>query len=521
VSLVCCGVTMRDTRSYWGAFALLLVAGLAVFAHRSDRQRSPQVASGVYAAWPTFTTHRAEQADVLADVRRVGQLRVATRNAPTTYYVGSQGELGVEFELAKAFADYLGVTLDIHVYDDVAAMQMAVSQGEVHLAAPGLPREGVTLSPALVFGPDYQEVQREIVCRAQQPLNPDALSDLAQRELVVEANGGYEAALQDLAQYIPGFRWSAQDLSTDQILEGVAEGELDCALVDSHALQNARRYDDRLASSFAIADKLHLAWVVARADAAFQDTLADWLATWRKQGRLTALLDRYYGELPQSSFADLQAFQKRIENRLPKYRREFERAAGQSTIPWTVLAALAYQESHWDPAAVSPTGVRGIMMLTSPTADALGVNRMDPKQSIHGGARYLAQLLERVPVAVRGQDRLWFALAAYNVGLGHVYDAQHLARRLGKNANVWGDVRTVLPLLAKKAYYRNTKYGYARGKEPVHFVDRIRNYLHVLDDYLAKNDQLPPHFDPELSHVKGQLLPTLARVDDATLTVVD
>lgn len=180
-------------------------------------------------------------------------------------------------------------------------------------------------------------------------------------------------------------------------------------------------------------------------------------------------------------------FRRHIETRLPQYRRQFEGVAKAYKISWTLLAAQAYQESRWDPHAVSPTGVRGIMMLTRDTASSLGIqNREDPTKSIVGGARYFRDLEKQLPRHVGKADRIAIALAAYNVGMGHIKDAQTLARRMGKNPHSWDDLKTTLPLLTQESYHETLQYGYARGWEPVRYVKRIRAYHSLLEQYLRQ-----------------------------------
>ncbi len=184
---------------------------------------------------------------------------------------------------------------------------------------------------------------------------------------------------------------------------------------------------------------------------------------------------------------DIQRFQYHIQTRLPLYREQFEEVSKQYGLPWTLLAAQAYQESRWDRHAKSPTGVRGLMMLTRDTASSLGIeNRLDPHKSIEGGARYFAYLKNQVHENIVHRDRTWMALAAYNVGMGHIKDAQRLAERMDKNPYSWKDLRTVLPLLAKKQYYKSLRYGYARGWEPVQYVKRIRAYHALLEHYFRE-----------------------------------
>ena len=137
-----------------------------------------------------------------------------------------------------------------------------------------------------------------------------------------------------------------------------------------------------------------------------------------------------------------------------------------------------------------------MMMLTRRTAKELGVrNRLDPKQSIDGGAAYLAKLRKRLPERIQEPDRTWMALAAYNVGYGHLTDARKLSIKDGGDDKLWMDVKNYLPLLSQKKHYKNTKHGYARGNEPVSYVQNIRRYF----DILAWNDNpdLDMAFDSE------------------------
>ena len=190
---------------------------------------------------------------------------------------------------------------------------------------------------------------------------------------------------------------------------------------------------------------------------------------------------------PDLTWWEKKRFSRHIGTRLPQYQRQLQGVARAYGIPWTLLAALAYQESRWDPQAVSRTGVRGIMMLTRNTASSLGIqNRLDPNKSIEGGARYFRMLEKQLPRHVRKPDRIWIALAAYNVGMGHIKDAQDLARRMGKNPDSWNDLKTVLPLLSEKKYYKTLRYGYARGWEPVQHVNRIRAYHAFLEQFLRE-----------------------------------
>lgn len=181
-------------------------------------------------------------------------------------------------------------------------------------------------------------------------------------------------------------------------------------------------------------------------------------------------------------YAESGQFQKRLAARLNPYRSWFEQAAANVDVDWRLLAAIAYQESRWDPLAESADGALGVMMLTESTAHELGVtDRANPRQSIFAGARYFASLLRKIPARIPEPDRTWLAVAAYNVGFGHLEDARVLTQERGKNPDSWDDVREHLPMLADQDWYGQAKRGYARGSEPVQFVGRVQRFMTLLD----------------------------------------
>jgi membrane-bound lytic murein transglycosylase F len=171
-----------------------------------------------------------------------------------------------------------------------------------------------------------------------------------------------------------------------------------------------------------------------------------------------------------------------MQSRLPLYKKWFEEAADESSQDWRLLAAIGYQESKWNPHAASGSGALGLMQLTLQSATAVKVaNPADPRQSIFGGARYFRSIYEKIPAHVSDPDRTWFALAAYNIGYGHVEDARVLAQKAGRDPDSWDDVRRFLPLLSEEQWYTQTANGFARGSEPVRYVDSVRSYVDLLE----------------------------------------
>ncbi len=422
---------------------------------------------------------------LLQEIKQSKQLIVVTRNAPTTYYELHDELSGVEYDMTQAFARSLGVKVTYLVQDTTRDILDSIQLEEAHIAAAGL-----TITEerddSFTFGPIYQEVEQQVVCR-RGGANPKQAEDLVGLSLEVPSGTSYDETLTRLQQYIPDLGWQAvEDADTETLLEKVWLKKLDCTIADSNIVAINRRYYPELRVRFDLTRPEPLAWAIPEDAGDLKKALDKWFKQFRKSGKLEALLERYYGHAEEFDYVDTRRFIRRINTVLPKYKDQFKAAARKYDLDWMLLAAQAYQESHWRTNARSPTGVRGIMMLTMNTARELNVkSRLDPVQSIHGGARYFKQLHDRIPEEVQEPDRTWFALAAYNVGMGHIYDARALAQRLGNDPNTWVGLSEVLPLLSQKKYYRTLKHGYARGREPVIYVQRIRDYHDILHQRLS------------------------------------
>jgi membrane-bound lytic murein transglycosylase F len=431
--------------------------------------------------FPACSDDSGDRVRTLRDIRRSGRLVVLTRNSPTTYYEDRDGFLaGLEYDMVQSFASWLGVEAEFRVIDSVAGLLDTLAAGGADLAAAGLTyTEG--RSRDYLVGPVYQTVTQLVIARrgSARPRTVHALESL---DLRVVAGSSYDERLRALGAEHPGLTWVADDtLGAEQLLEMVWNRRLDCTIVDNNIFAINRRYFPELIASMAIQDPEPLAWFLNLASRPLRAEIHDWFEQFNDSGELNRLIEKYYGFVEIYDYVDTREFRNRIRNRLPDYRPMFERAAADYGLPWTLLAAQSYQESHWNPRAQSPTGVKGIMMLTLAASEDLAVtDRLDAAQSIDGGARYLRQLADRLPSSIRQPDRTWIALAAYNVGMAHLYDARELARRLDKNPDLWRDLREVLPLLAQKQYYETLDHGYARGSEPVQFVNRVRNYEDIL-----------------------------------------
>jgi membrane-bound lytic murein transglycosylase F len=417
---------------------------------------------------------------ILQQVQKHNELIVITRNGPTTYYEGSNGPTGFEYELVKRFAEYIGVELRIVVPPNLNDIFTLTALGDAHLAAAGL-----TITEQrkrkVRFGPVYQEITPQLVYRSGSR-RPKSLADL-KGTLEVIAGSSHEELLEKLQHEYPGLSWVANnEEDSEQLLSAVSDQLIEYTIMDSNELSVNRHFYPEVKPAFAISDPEPLAWAFPRGeDNSLLDVAVTFFNKIKSNGTLDQLLERYYGHIGKFDYVGTRRYLRDIEQRLPAFRDTFEAAAEEAGMDWRLLAAIGYQESHWDPDAVSPTGVRGIMMLTKDAASDIGIeNRRDPEQSIHGGTGYLVKMLQRIPERIPEPDRTWLALAAYNVGLGHLEDARKLTQKNKGDSDRWVDVKKHLPLLSQKKWFQQTRYGYARGREPVRYVENIRTYYDIL-----------------------------------------
>jgi membrane-bound lytic murein transglycosylase F len=411
-------------------------------------------------------------------VQARGTLVMLTLNGASTYYMGADGETGFEYDLAQHFAEHVGVPLEVIPLATIGDLIPALQAGKGDFIAANLSRTPARMD-TLRFGPAYEEVRPVVVYR-RGSRRPRDLEDMSDGELVIPAGTIYA---RWLARNHPSVTWREEpEASVEDLLDAVSNESISYTILDSNVFELNRRFFPAVRKAFELPLVQELAWATQRRnDDSLAQQMREFFYQADQQGVLTDVRQRHYDHLDNYEPVGTFTFMRQIRNRLPKLRPWFEEAAAATDLDWRLLAAVGYQESHWDPQAVSRTGVRGVMMLTRRTARQLGVeDRLDPAQSIHGGARYLRSMIERIPDRIEFPDRLWLALAAYNIGLGHLEDARVLTERQGGDPDRWLDVRDHLPLLTQERWHRQTRFGYARGYEPVYFVENVRTFFEIL-----------------------------------------
>jgi membrane-bound lytic murein transglycosylase F len=441
---------------------------------------------------PVKAEQKKKKLSKLEQIKHKGVLRVLTRTAPSTYYPVAKNHAGLEYDLVTLFAKELGIKkIEFYTAKTMTEILDKTAAGEFDIAAAGL---AITESrkQKLRFATAYHDIVEQVIYRSGTP-RPKTLLDLNAGILEVLKDSSHVETLQSLQKTsAPQLIWQTNaEFDSNSLISLLDQGLIDYTVTDSTQALLLQRFYPELHIAFDIGQTREMAWGLPKSnDDSLYNAVNQFFHKIKQDKTLDQLLERYYGHVGSLDYVDKCKFYQHQQERLPLYKPYFVKAAKEHNLDWRLLAAIGYQESHWEDSAISPTGVRGIMMLTNDTALQVGVqDRTDPVQSIQGGAFYFLQQLQKIPSRISEPDRTWFALAAYNIGYGHLEDARILARQQNLNPDKWLDVKKTLPLLAQESWFPQTKHGYARGEEPIAYVENVRNYYDLLVWITNQNNQ--------------------------------
>jgi membrane-bound lytic murein transglycosylase F len=447
----------------------------------------------VYLLRPMVEDHKFE---TLHKIVKAGHITVLTRNTPHCYYLYRDEPMGFEFELAREFADYLGVELKVNIAETWETMIPALYDGAGALIAAGM-----TITPKrqkqVSFSEGYMDIQQHLIAYRNGP-RVKQLADLSGKTIHVRQATAYQERLEELQQQ--GMEISIElhpDMPTEELIQQVATGQIDFTIADSNiALLNQRHYPGAV-MALAVNEQQVLGWAVHPKARHLKNKINAFFNSIKENGRFDELYNKYYGGITSVDYVDLKAFHRNIKKRLSRYSPFIKAAAKEHGFDWRLIAAQAYQESHLNPRAKSRAGARGLMQLLPTTARSLDVTDIyNPVENINGGVRYLKKLYNRFDQA-DDNNRLLIALAAYNVGQGHVQDARKLARKKKLDPNQWESLAETLPLLRYRKYYKHAKYGYCRGTEPVKYIKQIMIYYDILKRQGIEYGEVQPQLKDE------------------------
>lgn len=415
----------------------------------------------------------------LKKIVKKGELTVITRNNAHCYYSYRDQEMGFEHDLAKAFASYLGVSLSIKIADKWEGMIPSLMNGTGDLIAASM-----TITPKrnrdVLFSNGYMDIQQHlIVHRDNRSIR--SIEDLSGRTIHIRRGTSYQERLETLASQIPNLSLMLhEDVPTEELIRRVAEKEIDITVADNNIALLNRRYYPQAIMGAPVGRNEQLGWAVNPKAGHLRAKINQFFKLIQDNGVYEELFKQYYAEVERFDYLDMKAYHRRLATRLPKYQPILMAAAREFDFDWRLIAAQMYQESHFRRYARSHAGAYGLMQLTKRTAKSFGVTDItDPEQNIYAGVEHLRNLFNYFDIE-NDLDRQSIALAAYNIGQGHVRDAQKLAVSMRMDPKKWSSLEKTLLLLRQKKYYKNATYGYCQGFEPVTYVKQIRIYYDIL-----------------------------------------
>ena len=429
--------------------------------------------------WPANLPPSPPSIPTLEDILRSGEITVITRNNGQSYYLYRGEKRGFEYDLAQLFADELGVRLNVKIADSWEGMIPGLMNGEGHFIAAAMT---ITLSRQrqIAFSEGYLDVRQHIIVHRRNTQVRE-VKDLNDRMVHVRRGTSYQERLEELRAFgLNVHIITHPDMPTEELIRMVAKAEIETTIADSNIAQRTRRYYPQAIAAGPISDLEQLGWAVHPDATSLLARINRFFSKIKKNGKFEEIYNRYHGGVDAFDYVDLNTFHRRLESRLPRYRKLIETTADRYGFDWRLIAAQIYQESHFNPAAKSHAGAYGLMQLTQTVARKFGVQHiLNPLENVEAGVRHLRDLYEHFDQAI-GDDRMYIALAAYNIGQGHIWDAKNLARQMNLDPNKWDSLKQTLPLLSYSKYYKYAKYGYCRGLEPVNYIKQIVIYYDIL-----------------------------------------
>ncbi len=425
----------------------------------------------------------------LAEIKKRKTLRVITRNNAANYFLWRGELLGFEYELARKFAEANDLRVEIITAPDHESQIPMLLEGQGDMIVGFLTITEQRKQQGITFSRPYHSAPEVIVSRSGKPLFTD-LQQLRGRSIYARKSSAYWGTLESLKQQGIEFNMVAvdEDMETEEIIARVASGEYDLTIADQHMLDIELTWRDDIQAAFTLDEVRDHGWAVRKNNPQLLSAVNQFIRKNYRQLFFNITYNKYFkDEHKIRTFRD-ERLDIDSEGRFSPYDALVKKYAKQYQFDWRLLTAQMYQESRFDPSAKSWVGAKGLMQVMPRTAKELGISKLEkPENGIKAGVMYMDWVRDRFSAELDVKQRMWFTLAAYNAGQGHVKDARRLAAQLGMNPDQWfNNVEKAMLLLSKQKYYRKARHGYVRGSEPVNYVREIRDRYYA---YLSLKHQ--------------------------------
>jgi len=416
--------------------------------------------------------------DTLRKIKNTGEIVVITDNSAHGFYLYQDRPMGFEYQLAKEFADFLNVKLTV-ITPGWEKMFDTLLSSKGDLIASSLTKTE-RRKTRLTFSDEYMPVQQQVIVRKGYH-GIKELSDLDGKTVHIRRNTSYHERMVELKKSGLNIHLVFyENTPTEELLRQVQNKKIAITIADSNIFRLNRRYYPDLRIAFPVSEQQSLGWAVKKNDVRLLKKINRFFDIIKKNGTFDQIYNKYYAGTEMFDYVDIKKFHNRLKTRLPAFKQIIKNESKKYNFDWRLIAAVIYQESQFNPNAISYTGVRGLMQLTMPTANEMGVfNRSNPEESIKGGVKYLHKLYNQFG-DLDPDEKLKFALGSYNVGYGHIKDARNIALKKGLDINKWRSLEQTLPLLRYREYHEKSTFGYARGTEPIRYVNRVLTYYNIL-----------------------------------------
>jgi membrane-bound lytic murein transglycosylase F len=404
------------------------------------------------------------------------EIKIVTRFGPSDYYEIKSEENGYTYDVMKGFADFIGVKLTVITMDSLEDAINALNNREVDILA----NMGITNNVKTSYA--YNKVNQYIVYNSKYTAKPNEINDLNGNDIEIIDSIIIKNNLDSFLKSIDMNLIISKEKNIDEIINLIKDNKVKYTVLNNNELAIFNKYFPEIKIGFTIGENIPSTWAIPEnTNHQLEEKLSEYFTQILKTNKLKKFYTKHFTGKLQYTFVGTRSFLADFLNVFPLYEFYFKKYAKLYNHDWRLLASIGYQESKWDKDAVSYTGVRGLMMLTKNTSKEMNVeDREDPIQSIEGGAKYLKKMLRSLPDNINNDDKIWYAIASYNIGFRHIEDAMKMADNEGVDSGNWYLLEPYILRLSQSRYYKNTKYGYARGWETLKYVQNIRQYYDIL-----------------------------------------